>query len=165
MVSLCVPRRLSSLRYFSVVGVALIILFMIAIIYNSCAHHLPHLDELRMFSSGLDAVNGLTLFIFAFLGHGLAFRMFDEMPKPSARNLTIAGGGSVTLIAILYYLVGFFGYADIGNVVSGSIFKYYNVRENTFMLVVYIGVILKICVAYALCIQGCRLPIYYILRC
>ncbi|KAG5488191.1 hypothetical protein LSCM4_08170 [Leishmania orientalis] len=164
MVPLCLPRRVASLRYFSIAGVTLVICFVLAVVVHSSMAGLPHVHELKHFSTGIDAVNGLTLFIFAFLGHGLCFRVFDEMPSPSATNLFIDGCGSVSLIGVLYFSVGFFGYAEFGLNISGSIFKYYHIRSDPLMLAAYIGILLKICVAYALSGQACRLPIYYVLN-
>ncbi|KPI82656.1 amino acid permease putative (AAT18) [Leptomonas seymouri] len=164
MLLLCLPRRVASLRYFSVVGVMLVVYFVFAVVAHSSMAGLPHLSDMRLFATGIDAVNGLTLFIFSFLGHGLCFRLFDEMPVPSAMNLLKDGCGSVSLVGALYFIVGFFGYAEFGLDISGSIFKYYKVREEPMMCVAYIGIMLKICVAYALSGQACRLPIYYILH-
>lgn len=163
MLLLSLPRRVASLRYFSIIGVTMVIYFVFAVVAHSSMSGLPHVGEMKMFASGIDAVNGLTLFIFAFLGHGLCFRLFDEMPAPSARHLAIDGCGSVTLVGSLYFIVGFFGYAEFGLSMSGSIFQYYQVRSDAMMCVAYIGILLKICVAYALSGQACRLPIYYIL--
>ena len=164
MLLLCLPRRVASLRYFSIVGVTLVIYFVFAVVAHSSMAGLPHLHDMKIFASGIDAVNGLTLFIFAFLAHGLCFRIFDEMRVPSARNLALDSCGSVSLVSILYFIVGFFGYAEFGLDISGSIFKYFSVRDEPMMCVAYIGILLKICVAYALSGQACRLPVYYILR-
>ncbi|KAG5487947.1 hypothetical protein LSCM1_08262 [Leishmania martiniquensis] len=164
MLPLCLPRRVASLRFFSIVGVTLVIFFVLAVVVHASMAGLPHVHELKRFSTGIDAVNGLTLFIFAFLGHGLCFRLFDEMRTPSARHLCIDGCGSIALIGVLYVLVGFFGYAEFGPDIGGSIFKQYHVRSDPMMLAAYIGILLKICVAYALSGQACRLPIYYILK-
>ncbi|KPA74947.1 amino acid permease putative (AAT18) [Leptomonas pyrrhocoris] len=164
MLLLCLPRRVASLRYFSIVGVTLVVYFVFAVVAHSSMAGLPHLHDMKLFASGIDAVDGLTLFIFAFLGHGLCFRLFDEMRVPSAMNLLKDGCGSVTLVGVLYFIVGFFGYAEFGLDISGSIFKYYEVRSDPMMCVAYIGIMLKICVAYALSGQACRLPVYYILR-
>ncbi|AYU75645.1 Transmembrane amino acid transporter protein, putative [Leishmania donovani] len=164
MLPLCLPRRVASLRYFSIIGVTLVICFVLAVVAHSSTAGLPHLHELKYFATGIDAVNGLTLFIFAFLGHGLCFRLFDEMRHPSARDLLLDACGSVSLIGMLCFVVGFFGYAEFGLDISGSILKYYHVRSDPMMLAAYMGILLKICVAYALSGQACRLPIFYILK-
>lgn len=185
MFCLCIPRRVASLRYFSIVGVCLVIYFVFAVVARSAVSGLPHVHEMRLFASGLDAVNGLSLFIFAFLSHGLALRMAREaytshnarriravgaaaarLEKPfsTGRMLAIDSACSVALVGVLYFVVGFFGYAYVGPTIRGSIFQYFDVRSDTMMCVAYIGILLKICVAYALSNQACRLPIYYIAR-
>lgn len=164
MLCLSIPRNIASLRYFSVIGVVFVVYFVICVVVNSCRNGLPHLNEMEMFSTGMDGVNGFTLFIFAFLAHGLLFRLYTESSKPSAKKLAFDGGCSVTLVATLYYITGFFGYADIGPTITGSIFKYYNIYDNPMMFVAYLFLIVKVCIAYALCNQACRLPIFYCLR-
>lgn len=66
--------------------------------------------------------------------------------------------------ACLYFVVGFFGYAEFGLDISGPILKYYHVRSDPMTLAAYTRIPLKICVAYALSGQACRVSIYYLLR-
>lgn len=164
MYALTLMRNAASLRYFSFFGVVLVLYFVFAVVIRSSLNGMPHLHDMKLFASGLDAVNGITLFIFSFMGHSLVIRLYDEMPNPSAKHLAIDGGCSVLIVGIFYFLVGFFGYADIGPTIEDSLFKYYSIHKDVMMMLAYIGMLLKVCVGYALVTQACRISVLFSLH-
>lgn len=134
MLLLCLPRRVASLLYFSIIGVTLVVCFVLAVVAHSSMAGLPQVHELKYFATTIDAVKGLTLFIFSILGHGLCFHLFDAMRHPSARDLLLDACRNISLIGMLYFVVGFFGYVEFGLDISGSILKYYHVYSDPMML-------------------------------
>lgn len=65
----------------------------------------------------------------------------------------------------LYILVCIFGYFDFGskNLSGKSILKMYKPLKDIYVLVAYVGVMIKLCVAYALQSNGARNSIYYMI--
>ncbi|KEG07774.1 putative amino acid transporter [Trypanosoma grayi] len=166
MFSLSLPKEINSLRYASVVGVTLIVFFVICMIVHAARNGLKHgmSPDLRLSNSGLGAVNGLSLFIFAFICQVNCFEIYEEMKDPSPRRMTRDSALSMITVAILYFLAGFFGYADFGEAASGSVLRLYDPQNDIMMAVAYVGIAIKLCVGFAICIQPSRDAVYHVLR-
>lgn len=167
MFTLSLPKEINSLRYASVVGVMMIVFFVICMIVHSAQNGLRHgmQSDLRLYNSGMNGVNGLTLFIFAFICQVNVFEIYNEMSRPSPKRLTRDAIISMGLVATLNWFSGFFGYCDFGSgVESGSILLMYKPKENLMFAVGYIGVCIKLCVGFAICIQPSRDALYYCLH-
>lgn len=165
MFSLSLPKKINSLRYASVVGVSAIVFFVFCMILHSAQHGLQqgNLPNLQLFSGGLGALNGLSLFIFAFICQVNCLEIYEEMKNPSPRKMTRDSTISMGLVAVFYFLAGFFGYADFGDAASNSVLRLYDIQRNVLMAIAYVGIAIKLCVGFAICIQPSRDAIYYVL--
>ncbi|ORC87342.1 putative amino acid transporter [Trypanosoma theileri] len=166
MFSLSLPKEINSLRYASVVGVTLIVFFVICMIVHAATHGLKggFSSDIRLFNSGIEAINGLSLFIFAFICQVNCFEIYEEMRNPSPRRMTRDSLLSMTGVGILYFLAGFFGYADFGAGASESVLRLYSPQSDVMMAIAYIGMAVKLCVGFAICIQPSRDAVYYVLH-
>lgn len=65
----------------------------------------------------------------------------------------------------LFQLVSIFGYFDFGskNLAGKSILKMYKPLKDIYVLVAYVGVMIKLCVAYALQTNAARNSLYYLI--
>ncbi|RNC57056.1 putative amino acid transporter [Trypanosoma cruzi] len=166
MFSLSLPKEINSLRYASVVGVALIIFFVICMILHAANNGLQGglSKNLYLYNSGTNAMNGLSLFIFAFICQVNCFEVYEEMRDPSPNRMTRDSTLSMVTVGLLYFLAGFFGYADFGDAASSSVLRLYDPRNDLLMAVAYVGIAIKLCVGFAICIQPSRDAVYYVLR-
>lgn len=166
MFTLSLPKEINSLRYVSVVGVSFIIFFVICMIVHAAQNGMKHglNSDLKLTNTGMTAVNGLTLFIFAFICQVNMFEIYEEMHKPSPWRMTRDSSISMIAVALLNFLSGFFGYCDFGDKVTGSILLLYDPRHDALFMISYIGICLKLCVGFAICIQPSRDAVYYCLR-
>ncbi|KAK7201976.1 L-Lysine transport protein [Novymonas esmeraldas] len=166
MFTLSLPKEINSLRYASVVGVSFVIFFVICMIIHSAQNGLKNgvRSDVKLINHGMPAVNGLTLFIFAFICQVNVFEIFDEMARPTLRNMTRDATVSMVVVAVLNFFSGFFGYCDFGSDVDGSILLLYRPIEEPLFMIAYIGICVKLCVGFAICIQPSRDAIYYCLQ-
>jgi amino acid permease len=163
MFTLSLPKEINSLRYASVIGVSFVVFFVICMIIHSARNGLKHgiRNDVILANNGMPAVNGLSLFIFAFLCQVNVFEIFDEMRKPTLKNMTRDATISMIVVALLNFFSGFFGYLDFGDKVDGSILLLYTPLQDPLFMIAYIGLCIKLCVGFAICIQPSRDAIYY----
>ncbi|KPA84872.1 putative mitochondrial L-Lysine transport protein,L-Lysine transport protein (AAT16) [Leptomonas pyrrhocoris] len=166
MFTLSLPKEINSLRYASVVGVSFVVFFVICMIIHSAQNGLKHglRSDIILANNNMPAVNGLSLFIFAFLCQVNVFEVFDEMRKPTLKNITRDATISMILVALLNFFSGVFGYLDFGDAVDDSILLLYRPLEDPLFMISYIGLCIKLCVGFAICIQPSRDAIYYCLH-
>lgn len=163
---LCLLREINSLRVVSFVAVFFIVFFVICIVIDSCRylHRNGVRDDLVAFQTGNYAVTGLGLFMFSFIAQVNTFEVLGEMYKPSVRRMTYSATFGVMLCFTLYFMAGFFGYMRFGETVPGSVLVKYNPVENYLMAVSYAGIILKLCVGFALHLIPCRDVFFFVFR-
>ena len=166
MLPISLPREINSLRYVSLFGVCAIVYFVCIMVVHSSTNGLPDhgTSDLKVASAGTDTFLGLALVMFAFLCQVNVFEIYSEMRNPSPTRMTNAAGISMASCLVLYVLAGFFGYADFGAVVKGAVLENYHPRQNAVFAVAYVGIIVKIIAAFALCIQPARDSIFFILN-
>ncbi|RHW73280.1 amino acid transporter [Trypanosoma brucei equiperdum] len=164
---LTLPKRVNSLRYASAIGVSFILFFAICVVEHSAEKMVADggiEQELVMFRSGNDAVAGLSLFIFAYLCHVNSFSIFFEMKKRSVTRMTRDAAVSCSICCCVYLLTGFFGYAEFGPTVEGSVLKLYDPYANPVFFVCFIGIIVKLCAGFSLNMLACRTALFQVLR-
>ncbi|KAK7196518.1 amino acid permease [Novymonas esmeraldas] len=165
MLPLSLPRQINSLRYVSLFGVFFILYFVMCVIIHSATHGLKEgisSKGLRTFNTGNRAIQGLGQFVFAFLCQSNAYQIFNETPKPSVRFFERQVFVSMLICTIFYWLAGFFGYADFGNAVGSSLLRMYKPLTDYYFAVAYIGLVVKLCVAFALHILPCRDAVHHL---
>lgn len=153
MLPLVIPKQINSLRYVSGVGVLFIVYFVICIIVHSATNglHDPQIrEEMVLMRTGNDALAGLGIFCFSFMSQLNAFEIFNEMTHRTTFHFTLYSSIAMTTCAVLYFLAGFFGYADFGSRVTDSVLTLYDPVKSPYIMVGYVGIVVKICAAFAL---------------
>uniref|UniRef100_A0A0A9WVX5 Vacuolar amino acid transporter 6 n=1 Tax=Lygus hesperus TaxID=30085 RepID=A0A0A9WVX5_LYGHE len=166
MFTLSLPKQINSLRYASLVGVTSVIFFVICVVIHAAQNGLRHgfRSDLNWATNGITAVNGLTLFIFSFINQVNIFEIHEESLDESPRSMTRDSAISMILVCALNIFAGFFGYCDFGKNVTGSLLLFYDPRNNLLFMISYIGICIKVCVGFAICIQPSRDAVYYCLN-
>ncbi|KAG5497511.1 hypothetical protein JKF63_03775 [Porcisia hertigi] len=166
MLPLCLPKEINSLRYFSCAAVVFIVYFVIAMVVHSAQNGLradPR-PEIRMVTTGNEAVAGMATFMFAFLSQLNAYESYAEMARPTPLRLTVASALSVAIVFVLYMFAGLFGYLDFGAEASDTALKQYHPVRDPMMGVGYAGLLFKLCVGFGLHMIPVRDAIYHCVR-
>ncbi|KEG06524.1 putative amino acid transporter PAT1 [Trypanosoma grayi] len=173
MLPLVIPKHINSLRYVSMVGVGFIVYFVLLTIVHSCMNGLLEnvqninvvgdaTDEgIHMFGTGNRALDGLGVFMFAFMCHLNSFEMYWDMTHRNASRFTLYSGIALIFCFFAYFLTSVFGYLDFGSRVTDSILLMYDPVKKPVVMVAYIGILVKLCASYALNALVSRNTIYY----
>ncbi|CAD2218972.1 amino acid permease [Angomonas deanei] len=181
MVPLVIPRHIDTLRFASFAAIMFMVYFCIIIIVHSCLYglkiHKEHVvishavnptgEEVYLFRTGSAATYELGTFCFSYICQVNAVEVFWDM-RPEVRNVngfTKAGALGIMICTIIYIMVSIFGYFDFGadKLGSNSLLLLYNPLEEPEVMIAYIGVLIKLIVAYALLHLGCRNSVYYMI--
>lgn len=87
-----------------------------------------------------------------------------EQHKPSVKRMLLSATLGILLCFCLYLPAGLFGYLNFGSTVTDSVLSMYNPIRYPLMAVSYAGIMLKICVAFALHLIPSRDAIYYLFK-
>lgn len=166
MLPLVLPKRINSLRYASAAGVCFIILFVICIIWHSAAFGFKNgiRKDLVMVRTGNDGVSGLSIFMFSYLCQVNVGRIQKENKNRSTWMITLQAILSCAICGTLYFLAGFFGYAEFGPALTGNIISEYDPYTHPVFFVVFIGLIVKLCAAFSLNMLACRTALFNIVH-
>lgn len=166
MLPLVLPKRINSLRYMSAVGLFFIVLFVICAIYHSIAYGLKDgiRKDLVFVRPGNEAVSGLSIFCFSYLCQVNVGRIIVENTKRTTRMITLQAILSCSICATLYFLTGFFGYADFGPSLNGNILGRYDPYQSPVFFVVFPGIIVKLCASFSLDMLACRTALFQVMR-
>ncbi|ORC86406.1 amino acid permease, partial [Trypanosoma theileri] len=78
-------------------------------------------------------------------------------------QMTYQTAASMLLLTVFYWLTGFFGYVEFGPEVGSSVLKMYRPLHDVAMAIAYVGVVIKLCVAFSLHILPCRDSLHHLL--
>lgn len=148
-----IPKRVNSIRYVSVVGCTMVLYFVITIIVHSSTNGLKlgMRGDMKYFTTGNKAIYGLSIFVFAYMCQGPVFSLAAEArPTFTIRRLTIASAISMSVCMIFYILAGTFGYLDFAEKTQGSVLYNFDPVHQPYMMVAYVGMLVKICAAFAM---------------
>lgn len=162
---LCLPKEINSLRIVSTVAILFVVFFAVTVVVHSGQS--IHQDGLRKdlvyFQSGNTAVNGLSMFLFAFIAQVNALEVHGEMANPSVQRVFLSALLGMAMCFLLYFFAGLFGYLEFGPAVKDSVLQMYDPIKTPIMAVSFVGMILKLCVGFALHLIPCRDCLYYVL--
>ncbi|EPY19061.1 amino acid permease 3 [Strigomonas culicis] len=167
LVPVVLPKHVNTIRYVSVFGVCMVVYFVVIIVVHSCTNGLKKgmRGDMVYFTTGNEAIYGLSIFVFGYMCQGITYSVYFEMkPKPCVRQLTVASAISMTVCMVLYILAGLFGYFDFADDTKGSILENFNPYQDVYMMVAYMGMLVKICAAYAMNMIPIRNFLYHCLR-
>lgn len=166
MLPLVLPKKINSLRYASAAGVCFIVFFVITIIWHSAKYGLKNgiRNDLVMVRKGNDGVSGLSIFMFSYLCQVNAARIQFENTNKSTWMMTLQATLSCAMCGTLYFLAGFFGYAEFGPALTSNIIGEYNPYVSPVFFVVFIGLIVKLCAAFSLNMLACRTALFNIVH-
>ncbi|CAD2220175.1 Transmembrane amino acid transporter protein, putative [Angomonas deanei] len=162
-----IPKRLNSIRYIAVVGVIMVLYFTFTVVAHSAQHGLleGRRDGMAFFTTGNTAIYALSVFIFAFMCQTITYPVYYEMkPNPSVKQLTVASAIGMSACTVLYILAGVFGYFDFADGTKGSVLDNYNPISTPYMMVSFVGMLIKIVAAFCANWVCIRNYIYYVFR-
>lgn len=184
MMPMVIPKHIDSLRFASAFSVTFMVYFVVIIVVHSCMNGLRDNaskvrvsdanynaavdgDAIFLFRKGNGVVNSVGVFVFAYVCQINAMEVHADM-RPEVRttnNYTLAATLGMILCGTLYVLVCIFGYFDFGSDKLGnkSILLMFDPLDEPAVLVAYIGVMCKLCVAYALLTLAARNSVYYLI--
>lgn len=183
MLPLVVPKHIDSLRYASTFAVTMMTYFVTVIIVHSAINGFPlnrgnvkvsgrrdkgsEGADVFLFRTGNDAMTALGVFMFAYVCQINALEVFLDMRPElrTPRNFTYAATIGMLICGTLYLLVCVFGYFDFGaaKLQDKSILLMYKPLDEPYMMVAYVGVLIKLCVSYALLSMASRNAVYYVI--
>ncbi|CBH13847.1 amino acid transporter 1, putative [Trypanosoma brucei gambiense DAL972] len=171
MLPLVIPRHIDSLRYVSTIAFSLMIYVVVVVVVHSCMNGLPENiknvsvgkddnAEIILFNSGNRAIEGLGVFIFSYLFHITAYEVYMDMTNRSVGKFVLVVTIAMGMCLPIYALTAFFGYMDFGRNVTGSVLLQYDPVNYPAIMVGFVGVLVKLCVSYALLGLACRNALY-----
>ncbi|CBH18669.1 amino acid transporter, putative [Trypanosoma brucei gambiense DAL972] len=168
MLPLILPKRVNSLRYVSGFAIIFVLYFALTIVIHGAQSGLPKLtsdeeDGVKLFNSGNSAIASVGVFMFAYVCQINIYEVYWEMKKRSCARFTLYAAISMAFCGTFYGFVAFFGYGEFGGTVTNSILLMYNPITEVMMLIGSIGVVVKICISYALQTMAIRNSIYHVL--
>ena len=183
MFPLMIPKHVDSLRYASTFAVSFILYFSVAVFIHSCMNGLsdgknhvkvtdadgdPEDDDriIFLFRTGNVLLSSIGVFMFAYVCQINAYEVWWDM-RPEIRtpwNFMWSALIGMLITGFIYMVIAIFGYLDFGSSIgSKSILLMYNPVNEPQMMVAYIGILVKLCVAYALLGGAARNSIYYLI--
>lgn len=167
MLPLSLPKKINSLRYVSLIGVTFIVFFVICVVVHSATVGLKDGlkdKNLKMFGTGNSAINSLGKYMFAYLCQSNMFEIWNEMkPEQTVGRMERECFIGMIICTVLYWMAGFFGYVDFGSKVESSLLRMYRPLTDYYFAVAYIGIVVKLCVAFALHILPCRDAVHHLI--
>ncbi|CBH13848.1 amino acid transporter 1, putative [Trypanosoma brucei gambiense DAL972] len=171
MLPLVIPRHIDSLRHISTIAFILMIYTVVVVVVHSCMNGLPENiknvsvgkndnAEIILFNSGNRAIEGLGVIMFAYLFQVVALEVYENMTNRSVGRFVIASAIALGICFTLYVMTSFFGYLDFGRAVTGSVLLMYDPVNEPAIMVGFVGVLVKLCVSYALLGLACRNALY-----
>lgn len=164
MVPIVLPKKINSLRFFCMCACSMVLYFVATIVIHSSTNglQLGLRGDMALFTTGNKAIYGISIFIFAFLCHGIVFSVYWEMkPRPSVKGLVLASTVALTACMVMYFLSGFFGYMDFADATKSSVLYNFDPVNQPYIMVAYIGMLLKLCVSFAMVMIPIRNFIYH----
>ncbi|RHW67709.1 amino acid transporter [Trypanosoma brucei equiperdum] len=168
MLPLVLPKRVNSLRYVSGFAIIFVLYFVFAIVIHGAQSGLPKLtsdeeDGVKLFNTGNSAIASVGVFMFAYVCQINCYEVYWEMKERSCARFTVYAAISMAFCGILYALTILFAYGEFGGAIDNSILLMYNPITEVMMMIGFIGMVVKLCVAYALQTMALRNTIYHVL--
>ncbi|PWU84925.1 putative amino acid transporter [Trypanosoma cruzi] len=119
-------------------------------------HHSITDEGIHLFGTGNRALDGLGVFMFAFLCQVNSFEVYWDMSDRSASRFTLCSAIAMLLCFIVYGSTAVFGYLDFGNRATVSALLLYNPVKEPEVMVAYIGLLVKLCASFPLISMATR---------
>lgn len=163
---LCFLKRLSSLRYASVIALLsvayLCVLILVHFVWPSEEiHDLKGHVSLWFPHEGTNPLTTLPIFVFAYTCHHNMFSVINEQEDTSFKQVRKVAIYAMSFALALYLLVGGMGYLTFGDHIIGNIIKLY--PQFTTTTVGRIAIVLLVMLAFPLQCHPARASINHIL--
>nr|CCC96076.1 unnamed protein product [Trypanosoma congolense IL3000] len=172
MLPLVLPKKVNSLRYVSAFAMSFVLYFVLAVVIHGAQSGLPKMnsrkdgdeDGVRLFNTGNSAISALGVFMFSYVCQINCYEVYWEMKRCSASRFTSYAAISMAFCGVLYALTIIFAYGEFGGLVDNSVLLMYNPVVELMMMFGFVGMVIKLCVGYALQTMALRNTIYHVLR-
>lgn len=178
MLPLSLFRKVDSLKYTSTFGVLAVMFFVMVTIGKSVQSLLQYGydsdDDIRLFPANFrDVMQACPLAMQAYNSHFIIpriyYELYDEGDGVSRlHQMRKIFDGSVSLVTALYLSVGLFAYLEFGSRIQGDVLKNFCIQDSHDVVIIVAFILLscKICVAFPLLVFPCRDSIHIALtRC
>ncbi|PWU82800.1 putative amino acid transporter [Trypanosoma cruzi] len=135
--------------------------YRITIGAESPMHHSITDEGIHLFGTGNRALDGLGVFMFAFVCHINSFEVYWDMSDRSASRFTLCSAIAMLLCFIVYGSTAVFGYLDFGNRATVSAILLYDPVKEPEVMVAYIGLLVKLCASFPLISMATRNSLYH----
>lgn len=129
---LCVPlsclKNLDSLKYTSVLGLTAIGYMALLVVVHFLVGDIPesYQGDIALFPLSASKVfSTFSIVVFAFTGHQNMFSIINEAKNKSLSSLTTLTNLAITILGILFIIIGVTGYLTFGDLVNGNIILLY----------------------------------------
>lgn len=129
---LCVPlsllKNLDSLKYTSVLGLVAIGYMALLVVVHFLVGDVPdsYRGEITLFPlSATKVFSTFSIVVFAFTGHQNMFSIINEARNKSLSSLSTLVNLAITILAVLFIIIGVAGYLTFGDLVNGNIILLY----------------------------------------
>ncbi|AYU81385.1 amino acid permease [Leishmania donovani] len=185
MLPLVIPKHIDSLRYASAIAVTFMVYFVFVVVAHSCRNGLAETSKhvklsgnqaddgklehntVFLFRTGNSVIHSVGIFVFAYVCQINAQEvLWDLRPEiRTTKSFTLSAFIGMMLCGTLYVLVSVFGYFDFGskNLLGKSLLLMFNPFEEADIMIAYVAVMIKVCVAYALLTIAARNSLYYLI--
>ncbi|RNF27206.1 putative amino acid transporter PAT4 [Trypanosoma conorhini] len=166
MFTTSLPRSINSLRYASIVAILSLLFFIACVVVHALQNGFRNgkiRKDIHFWRTGNIAIEGLSLFMFAYLCQVNSLEIYEEIIDPTVKKMTTYTASGMFFCFIAYSITGFFGYADFGPEIKDSIIKHYDIDHNLLLAISLTGIGFQLCVGFALCMQPARESFYYAL--
>ncbi|KAF8285230.1 amino acid transporter [Trypanosoma cruzi] len=135
--------------------------YRITIVAEPPMHHSITDEGIHLFGTGNRALDGLGVFMFAFLCQVNSFEVYWDMSDRSASRFTLCSAIAMLLCFIVYGSTAVFGYLDFGNRATVSALLLYNPVKEPEVMVAYVGLLVKLCASFPLISMATRNSLYH----
>lgn len=163
---LCFLKKLSSLRYASLIALSSVAYLCVLILFHS-VWSTTEIDDLKGHVSlgfpkgNANPLTTLPIFVFAYTCHHNMFSVINEQRDGSFKHMKKIAIYAMSLALALYILVGGLGYLTFGDHIIGNIIKLY--PQSTSTTVGRIAIVLLVMLAFPLQCHPARASINHII--
>ncbi|EPY22725.1 transmembrane amino acid transporter [Strigomonas culicis] len=149
---ICLLKSVDSLRHVSTLAVVMVMFFCVCMMVDCIKYWKVNgwRTDVHYFNTGNGAIVSLGSLLFACLVQMNAFEIYHQLNDASPRKMVLVACLGMGTCGTFYFMSGIFGYCRFGSEVNDSILLKYQPRNSPEMWVSYFGMVIKLCVGFAL---------------
>ncbi|KAG4108606.1 hypothetical protein H8356DRAFT_1616915 [Neocallimastix lanati (nom. inval.)] len=180
IIPLAFMRKLDSMRHTSFISLLAVVYLLFIVVYyfyvpfevNSAQQKrqlskdsnpeinlsYPKNPKIEKFKFSMDFFKNLPIFVFAFTCHQNVLSVYNEMKDNRQKNVNKVIISSISFGAILYWIVGIYGYITFGDKTDSNVISMYPSSSN-IILFGQLSMVIMVMLSYPLQMFPCRLSL------